>query len=195
MKRRICEVIFTGVLGILVLGSAAYGQEPSKTDLNGPGEEHKKLDSLAGMWDVTVKFPAGPGRTMEGKSALTAKWDMDGRFLRQEYTSTFRGKPLTVVRYVGFDRHKGKYVEVQFESTHTDVMVNEGIASVDGKTITSFGSHVDTALGQAVKVRSVTTFIDKDNFTQELFYGEGTKDAKTVTLIHKRKNAAPAGGN
>ncbi len=50
---------------------------------------------------------------MEGKSTCEAQWVLDGRFLRQEYTSTFAGKPLTVVRYLGFDRHKGKYVEIQ----------------------------------------------------------------------------------
>lgn len=32
---------------------------------------------------------------------------MDGRFLRQEYSSTFAGKPLSVVRYLGFDRVAG----------------------------------------------------------------------------------------
>lgn len=167
----------------------AQSQEKSKIDLNTPGEEHKKLDALAGVWDVTVQFPAGPGRTMEGKSSLEAKWVMDGRFLRQEYTSNFRGMLLTVIRYLGFDRHKRKFVEVQFESTHTDVMHNEGTISSDGRIITCFGSHIDTATGKVANVRSVTTFIDNDTFTIELFYGEGSRDAKTITLRHKRKNS------
>jgi hypothetical protein len=169
------------------VAASAQSQEKSKIDLNTPGEEHKKLDVLAGVWDVTLQFPAGPGRTMEGKSSLEAKWVMDGRFLRQEYTSNFRGMLLTVVRYLGFDRPKGKFVEVQFESTHTDVMHNEGTISSDGRIITCFGSHIDTATGKATNVRSVTTFLDNDAFTVELFYGEGSKDAKTITLRHKRK--------
>lgn len=45
-------------------------------------------------------------------TSCEATWVMDGRFLRQEYSSIFVGKPLTVVRYLGFDRHKGKFVEV-----------------------------------------------------------------------------------
>ena len=79
---------------------------------------------------------------------------MDGRFLRQEYASTFAGKPLTVVRYLGFDRHKGKFVEIHFESTHTDVMHNEGTISADGKTrtMTTTGKN---AQGQAVNTTVV----------------------------------------
>jgi hypothetical protein len=155
-------------------------------DLGAPGEEHRKLDPLAGTWDVTVKFTVGPGKEMEGRSSCEAKWVMDGRFLRQEYSSTFAGKPLTVVRYLGFDRHKGRFVEVHFESTHTDVMHNEGTISGDGKVITCFGSHIDAATGKEVKVRTLTSIADQDTFTLELLYDEGEK-TKAVTLIHKRR--------
>jgi hypothetical protein len=172
--------------GFFLTNAIAQSPENAKMNLGAPGEEHRRLDVLAGAWDVTVKFPVGPGKHMEGKSSCEAQWVFDGRFMRQEYTSTFAGKPLTIVRYLGFDRHKGKFVEVQFESTHTDVMHNEGDISSDGKTITCFGTHIDAAAGKEVKVRTVTTIADKDNFTLELFYGEG-EEAKTVTLTHKRK--------
>jgi hypothetical protein len=54
-----------------------------------------------------VRIPIGPGKHAEGSSSCEAKWVMDGRFLRQEYSSTFAGKPLSVVRYLGFDRVAG----------------------------------------------------------------------------------------
>jgi hypothetical protein len=156
--------------------------------LGTPGAEHKLLDALAGDWDVVVKFPVGPGKHREGKSTCEAKWALDGRFVRLEYASTFAGKPLTVLRYVGFDRNKGRYVEVHFESTHTDVMHSEGTASEDGKTITCVGKHIDTATGKEVTVRTVTTIQGQDAFTLDLVYADpdGT-DAKTVTLTHTRK--------
>ncbi|GEM_PF-2328122 len=179
-------ILVFGICGLFIPCAIGQPSENTKMNLNTPGEEHRKLDVLAGAWDVTVKFPVGPGKVMEGRSSCEAKWVMDGRFLRQEYTSTFAGKPLTIVRYLGFDRHKGKFVEVQFESTHTDVMHNEGAISGDGKTITSFGTHVDAASGKAVKVRTVMTFLDNNAFTLEMFYGEG-EEAKTITLTHNRK--------
>ena len=74
------------------------------------------------------------------------------------------------------------------ESTHTDVMHNEGTISNDGKAITCLGTGIDLATGKEAKVRTVTTIIDKDTFTLELQYAdfEG-KEAKAVTLTHKRK--------
>lgn len=177
---------------ILVLvfwgGATAQPAGPTADDLNTPGPEHRILDSLAGDWDVTVRFPAGPGRTMEGKSSCQASWVLDGRFLRLEYTSTFGGRPLSVVRYVGFDRHRGKFVEVQFENTHTDVLHAEGTVAADGKSIVSYGTHVDAARGRPVPVRSVTTFDGPDTFTLEMFYGESESGGPTtVKLTHRRR--------
>jgi hypothetical protein len=174
--------------GFLVTCAAAQPLEKSQTDLGAPGEEHKKLDVLAGVWEVTLKIPIGPGKHLDGKASCEAKWVMDGRFLRLEYSSHFAGKPLTVVRYLGFDRHKGKFVEVHFENTHTDVMHSEGDISQDGKTITCWGTHVDMATGTVVKVRTVTTLLDKDTFMLAMVYtnAEGA-DSKEITLTHRRK--------
>lgn len=191
--RRYRARLAAALCGVLLACVAGQAQEKSKADLpkadlNAPGAEHRKLDALAGVWDVTVKFPVGPGKEMEGQSSCEAQWVMDGRFLRQEYTSIFAGKPLTVVRYLGFDRHKGKFVEVQFESTHTDVLQSEGDISKDGKTITCRGTHIDSATGKEMKVRTVTTFRDANAFTLEMIYAEAEgKAAKTITLTHRRK--------
>jgi hypothetical protein len=171
--------------GLFLACAPGRTQQP-KPDLDVPGPEHKKLDGLAGQWDVTVRFPTGPGRTGEGKGTCEGKWTLDGRFLRLEYSSVFAGKQLTVVRYLGFDRHQGKFVEVQFESTRTDVLQALGAMSADGRTITTWGTHRDAATGEEVKVRSVTTFVAGNHFILEMYYGEGEK-AKTITLKHERR--------
>jgi hypothetical protein len=112
--------------------------------------------------------------------------------VRLEYSSTFMDKPLTVVRYLGFDRHKKKFVEIHFESTHTDVMRSEGDISKDGKTITCRGAHADAATGKVVDVRSETTFVDDDTFELKMVYlDENGKDVKSVTLTHRRRGSDP----
>jgi hypothetical protein len=183
-------VVLVVLCSLLIACAALSAQEQPKTDLSVPGEEHKKLEVLAGVWDVIVKFPVAPGKVMEGRSTCEAKWVMNGRFLRQEYSSTFAGKPLTVVRYLGFDRYRGKFVELHMESTHTDIMYNEGTISEDGKTITCSGTGIDLAAGKEAKVRTVTTITDQDTFTLELNYADAEgKEAKAVTLNHKRRKA------
>jgi ribosome maturation factor RimP len=184
------------VIGLCALClSVAAAQAPDKPRTGqtapegAPGDEHKKLDTLAGAWDVSLKIPVAGGRVIQGKSSCEAKWVLDGRFMRLEYSSTFAGKPLTVLRYVGFDRHKGKFVEIHFESTHTDVMHAEGDISGDGKTITCTGTHVDSSTGKAVNVQTVTTISDRDNFTLEMSYLDPA-GTKVITLTHKRKSNA-----
>ena len=148
-----------------------YGQQTKQiNDLNTPGQEHKVFDVMQGSWDVALKIPIGNDKYIDGKTFCKAEWVMDGRFIRLEYNSIFQGKPLTVVRYLGFDRYKNKYTETHFESTHTDFMTSEGNISADRKTITCWGNHVDVAVNKVVKVRTVTTFVDKDTFILEMIY-------------------------
>ncbi len=189
MKTQLWPMVLLAVICAGFAPPQARAQEAPPQSLSAPGEEHRRLDVLAGDWDVVVRFPAGPGKEMEGKSSCVAKWVMDGRFMRQEYTSMFMGKPLSVVRYLGFDRHRGKFVTVQFESTHTDVMNCEGSVSPDGKTFSCTGRHIDAATGKDVEVRAVTTVLSPDAFTHEMRYIDG-EQSKVVTLTHARR-AAP----
>lgn len=102
----------------------------------------------------------------------------------------FAGRPLTVVRYLGFDRHSQRFVEVHFERTHTDVMHSEGTLSEDGRTITSLGVHIDPATGTRVKVQSITTFGEGDTLTLELIYFNGEDEGTNrVLLAHRRRTA------
>lgn len=172
---------------LIPMYAAAQRPQDSRPDLGAPGQEHRLLDVLTGTWNVAVSFPVAPGRNVQGSATCEARWDLDGRFVRQEYRSTFGGKQLTIVRYLGFDRQKARFVEIQFESTHTDVMHNEGVYAPESGTITTAGRHVDAATGQSVTVRSVTTFVDQDAFTVQLFYGDAEgNDAKTIVLTHTR---------
>ncbi|MCI0588400.1 MAG: DUF1579 family protein [Planctomycetes bacterium] len=170
------------------LVAAEASAQDGRADLGAPAEEHRKLDAMAGDWDVSLQFPVGPGKTGEGKASCEARWMLDGRFLRLEYASTFMGRPLTVLRYVGFDRHAGKFVETHFESAHTDVLWGTGSLSEDGKTLTCTGTHVDAKAGAPAKVRTVTTFQGPEAFRLEMTYldAEG-KDSKTIVLAHARK--------
>ena len=189
MNSRMSLAVACFALRVMLIPVTAAAQRPqeSRPDLGAPGEEHRRLDVLTGTWNVAVSFPVAPGRNAQGNATCEARWDLDGRFVRQEYQSTFGGKQLTIVRYVGFDRQKARFVEIQFESTHTDVMYNEGVYSPDTGTITTTGRHVDAATGQSVTVRSVTTFVDQDAFTVQLFYADAEgRVAKTITLTHTR---------
>ena len=181
--------LLAGMVWTSVAFAASRGwAQDAAEDLNAPGPQHKLLDALVGVWDVSVKFPVGPGEYREGKASCEARWVMDGRFVRLEYNSSFAGKPLTVVRYVGYDRHRQKFVEMHFESSHTDVMHSEGEAAADQKSFTCNGRHVDVFSDRDVPVRTVTRFEPDHSFTLAMTYSpDDEKASRTVTLDHRPK--------
>ena len=70
----------------------------------------------------------------------------------------------------------------------TGVLHNEGTISEDGKVISNSGESIDPQTGKPSRLHTVTTIIDRDNFTLEWFQVDGAgKETKVVTLTHKRK--------
>jgi hypothetical protein len=177
------------VSAVILAAPARQGgaARPAPEDRNAPGPEHAILGPLAGSWDVTISFPDGRGGLIAGRAACEAGWTFDGRFLRMSYRSSFGGRPLEVVRYLGFDRHRARYVEVHFESTHTDVLHSEGAIDAGARTLTAVGTHVDVLAGRPATVRTVTTIAGSDAFTLEMVYlDDAGRPARTVTLEHRR---------
>lgn len=168
--------------------------QDSRADLSGPGPEHRLLDQLTGSWKVLVRYPGPAGERSEGRSSCEAQWTMDGRFVRLEYASTFAGRPFSVLRYVGFDRWNGEVVEVQFESTRTDVLVCRGRFSDDGSATSTAGKHFDPLVGAVVPVHSTTTWHTDGSWTLELTYGERT-EANAITLEHRRAEVSGSRGS
>ncbi|MGQ0733379.1 MAG: DUF1579 family protein [Acidobacteriota bacterium] len=164
--------------------------QQAPVDLNAPGPEHAALDPLAGVWDVTILFPDGRGGHMQGRATCQGAWTFDRRFLRLAYTSSIGGRPLEVVRYLGFDRHRGRYVEIHFESTHTDVLRSEGTVDLTRRTFSATGLHQDVIARRNTTVRTLTSIASQDAFTIEMAYlDESGTPARTVTLRHQRAGA------
>ncbi|WP_435008413.1 DUF1579 domain-containing protein [Tundrisphaera lichenicola] len=163
--------------------AAAQGENPGS-----PGEEHRRLEPLVGRWDVSVIYKLGPDVERKGTAESEARWVLDGRFLRQDYTSKLGNRPFEVVQFLGFDRRKGKFLELRMDNLDTGLMHNEGTISADGKTITCLGDRIDPASGKSRRLRTVTTLEDADHYTLEWFLeGDDGQEQKTVTLSHTRK--------
>ncbi|MDG3003211.1 DUF1579 family protein [Paludisphaera mucosa] len=194
MNRRDLNATIGLILGaLLILGSPEQGraQQEKRTeqeDLRAPGEEHKRLNAMAGRWDVVVTYRLGPDREMKGTAQCDAKWVLDGRFLRQDYRSEIQKRPFEVVQYLGFDRSKKRFVELKMDSMDTAVMHNEGSLSDDGRTITCVGERLDREDGRSRPLRTVYTLTDADHFTLSWYTTDSTgKEEKAVELVHTRR--------
>lgn len=90
------------------------------------------------------------------------------------------GSPFTGIGVTGYDNHTKKYVSTWMDSMSTTILVFEGTASTDGKTITQ-ESHYDTPFKGPLTWRSVTEIVDDNTWSFEMF---GTdKDGKEEKIM------------
>jgi hypothetical protein len=154
-----------------------------------PGPIHERLNGLAGSWDVAIRYKLGD-KLREGTASCEAKWVLDGRFLRQDYTSQFQGRPLHVIQLLGYDNNRRKTIEIKLDNMSTGGLHNEGSISDDGKVITNVGESLDPTTGKPYKLRTVTTIVDADHFTLEWFrIDDVNKLNKVVSMSHTRKKS------
>jgi hypothetical protein len=190
MKLR-AQIFACLALGVGLSGVAGIAQDDKKAaqtvkpDL--PGAIHGRLAELAGSWDVTIKYVIA-NKEHEGKASCEAKMILDGRFLQQDYSSNFQGRPFQVLQLWGFDNVKKKSIEMMMDTMGTGAHYNEGTVTDDGKEMTNAGESRDPSTGKPYRLRTVTTFVDRDHFVTEWFgTPDGGKESKTVTLNHTRK--------
>jgi hypothetical protein len=156
-----------------------------------PGPEHEKLKALVGTWDVTMKMynpmkPTAP--PMEQKGGV-AKYELilDGRYLAEDFSSSFMGKPFAGRGLNGYDNLKKKYVWTWVDTMSTGVFVSEGTADATGKVITTTAEELDHH-GKKHAIRSVTTTNSDKQRTMEMFKtGDDGKEVKTMELVYTRK--------
>ena len=160
--RRTVTTLVTALLAISVVTQKAQGQanrdQPNKPTQ--PGEHHRRLDNLAGSWEVLIKFKVAPGQEREGKAICESRWVLDGRFLKQEYRTMAGGMPFTVLQYLGYDYHRNKSFVIKMDSTDTGIQYTEGTISDDGKVIVNIGLRTDPNTSKNLALRTVTTVID-----------------------------------
>lgn len=147
-----------------------------------PSPEHKKLAELEGTWNLTID---SEGSQSKGKS--TYKLECGGLWLTSDFQSDFGGMKFQGKGMDGYDPAKKKYVSVWVDSLTTAPMLFEGDFDKAGKTLTmTCNSTVPGGTAPAVW-RSVTTIVDNDNHTFEMYLKpQGGEEQKMMTIKYQR---------
>ncbi len=153
-----------------------------------PGAPHKVLASMEGSWNAKIKSWMEPDKPpAESKGTCEQKMLLGGRFLQQEFTGDMMGSPFNGIGVTGYDNHTGKYVSTWMDSMSTAILVFEGTASTDGRTITQ-ESNYDTPIKGPLKWRSVTRIIDDNTWSFEMFEtGRGRDEQRMMEITYTRK--------
>lgn len=157
-----------------------------------PGPEHARFKKMEGKWNQVVKWTMDPSQpAQETKSTAVIKTLMDGRYCQELTSGQMMNMPFNGLGITGYDKIQKKYVSIWIDNMGTGIMKSEGTASADGKTIEWQGESSDPMTGGVSKMRMVTTFIDDDHHSFEMFgvMPDG-KEMKMMTIDYSRKGAA-----
>ena len=131
-----------------------------------PGKEHELLKQMAGEFDVDVEMVMQPGTPpQKSKGKEKSRMVMGGRYLQGDYTGEVMGTPFHGASLMGYDNFKKKYFSAWVDDMSTGMMLGEGTASPDGKTITMSGEYDEPMTGKKRKYRWVTRIDNPDKYT------------------------------
>jgi hypothetical protein len=186
MKRSIVSLALLAIV-VLFAGRNASSQDDRAAFLKliSPGEQHKKLQSLAGSWDLTVKMPAGPdGKSSEVKGTVAYKSILGGRFIQEEAKTELFGQPFEWVGLYGFDNHKKKFVASWADNFNTIIEQGEGDSDESGKSMTLVGETIRHGGGKE-KFHWVVTFPVEGKLTIEMFAvtKDGSRGEKMMAML------------
>jgi uncharacterized protein DUF1579 len=156
-----------------------------------PGPAHKALDALVGDWNVDARCWMAPdGPPTENKGTAKVRWILGNRFVQEDFSGEFMGKPFHGIALTGYDNMKKKYVGSWVDDMGTGMFISEGTADTDGKGFTFQGKMDDPMTGQMNKpIKFVIRILDPDKHTFEmhdLTLGEKTK---TMEMTYTRSAA------
>lgn len=154
-----------------------------------PGAAHKALEPLVGDWNAEVKMwmdPAAAPTTSKGTAK--AVWDLNGRFVREEFKGEFMGKPFRGLSFTGYDNVKQKYNNVWIDDMSTTIFTSEGEADKAGKAISFEGSYSCAMTGEKEKPsKQVIRIISPDKHIFEMYDPSKGANAKTMEITYTRK--------
>ena len=155
-----------------------------------PGAPHAMLAKLAGEWSCTVKYQMDPSQPwQESQSTATITSLMDGRYIQESDAGQMGGMPFTGMGVYGYDNVSGKYVSTWIDNMGTGIETSVGTADASGKVITWIATMNDPVTGKPKKSRMVTTMVDDNHHTLEMFSTPpgATKEAKMMSIDYVRK--------
>ena len=204
----ICRLLLCAIVGCCAAAAAGLAQDKPKpaapgaagqqaaqqdaamadmTKMMSPGPEHQKLQSLMGSFacdSTSFMNPQGPEKT---KGTQNVTWVLGGRFLMSKYSGTAAGMPFEGIGMDGYDNLNKKYVGSWFDSLSTGIMPYEGSMDADSKVLTMKGSYDDPMSGGKQTVRMVTTIVDPNKHTFEMYGSMNGQEMKMMEMTCTRK--------
>jgi len=155
-----------------------------------PGVNHKHMEPFVGEWDGEIKMWFAPGtepQTSTTKAVI--RLDMDGRYLRANYTGDVQGLPFRGQSVWGYNNLRNEYESTWIDNMSSGITFSTGKSDGAGKVFTFNGEADDPMASKKVKQREVTTLVDSDSWKMEVYRpGPDGKEFKSMQIDFKRSS-------
>jgi hypothetical protein len=154
-----------------------------------PGEPQKKLARLAGDWTFTNTMWMAPGQPpVTSTGTMHGVLLMGGRYVEHTWKGDMMGMPFEGRGTDGYDNVGKQYVASWLDNMGTGIVHSSGTCDEGVKVCTYNAEMWDPMSGKKTTSRSVITWLDDNNFKNEM-YGPGPdgKEAKMMEIAAKRK--------
>jgi hypothetical protein len=154
-----------------------------------PGAAHKLLEPLVGNWNAEVKMwmdPDAPPTITKGTAKCS--WTLKDRFVQQDFSGEFMGKPFRGISFTGYDNVRQKYRSVWIDDMSTTMVTSEGDADPEGKVISFGGTYACAMTGEKDKAtRQIYRILSRDKHVFEMHDPARGEDSKTLEITYTRK--------
>ena len=154
-----------------------------------PGEQHEKLAPLIGRFEARILHWISPDQApSESSGVLENTWALGGLFVLSQYRGEELGRPFEGLGLLGYDTLRQKYVGNWADSMSSAPWPTAtGDLLEDEDALTLSRVMTDPMTGQLIKIRDVTTFVDDDHITYEIFVTRpGADETKVLEAQYTR---------
>ncbi len=135
----------------------------------GATAEHLALASEVGVWDAQSKFWMAPDSPPMVSKAIETNTMLGGMWLISEFKGDMVGMPFLGRGQFGYDPVTKKFVGTWIDSMNPHLSVMEGSMDESNKRLTMLSQGRDARTGKESISKMVTTYVDADHKTFEMF--------------------------
>lgn len=189
----ICAVLILAAWGAHAQGPPSDAPTPEQMmemmeKLAAPGPGHEVLGRCTGTFTTRMKSWMEPGAPpIESEGKQTSRWILGGRYVVDDYESTFMGKAFHGMGINAYDNYKKQYISTWMDTMSTGIMILRGQYDDATRTLTLDGTFDDPTTGTPTKVKSVGRFVDADTHVFEMYMGmPGGEWFKNMEITYTR---------
>lgn len=172
--------------------------------LGAPDEHHEEMGVFVGAWDTKMEALSPGMEAFNSTGSATFEPVMGGRFIKQSYSGSMMGQPMSGVGLSGYNKASKQYEGVWYDSMSTALYMVKGEKTDTGWVYE--GEEVDPMSGEKFGYRHVITMDGKDTWAFTMQYPpevaagmgvqapEGAKWVDSFRITYTRKGAGGGAG-